>query len=195
MAVLGFAFFAVGAFVLRRRPDAVPARLFFLLSTLFLVFLVCRLRPESYSRVDGFVLQAGTAALLLLPAAFLHFYLIFPRPLWEGPGAPLARLADRRLRRRFLVTLYGLPIAVYVYNLIWCIQRGEWILISGAPRANWWVLSAYMLLGLGALAAGARRATATRERRGAWIVFLGVAGLQDLGAARAKDLLDPCDVV
>lgn len=171
--LLGFAFFAVGAFVLRRRPDAIPARLFFLLSVLFLLFLVCRLRPESYSRVDGFVLQTGTLALLLLPAAFLHFYLIFPRPLWEGERAPLAPLADRRLRRRALVALYLLPVAVYVYNLLWCIQRGEWILISGAPRANWWVLSAYMLLGLAALAVGARRATLARERRGAWIVFLG----------------------
>jgi hypothetical protein len=24
--------------------------------------------------------------------------------------------------------------------------RGEWILISGAPRANWWLLGAYMVL-------------------------------------------------
>ena len=171
--LLGFAFFAVGAFVLRRRPEAIPARLFFLLSVLFLIFLVCRLRPESYSRVDGFVLQTGTLALLILPGAFLHFYLIFPRPLWEGEGAPLAPVADRRLRRRMLVALYLLPVAVYVYNLIWCLHRGEWILISGAPRANWWVLSAYMVLGLAALAAGARRATLARERRGAWIVFLG----------------------
>jgi serine phosphatase RsbU (regulator of sigma subunit) len=171
--VLGFAFFAVGAFVLRRRPEAVAARLFFLLSVLFLLFLVCRLRPASYSRVDDLVLETGTLALLLLPGAFLHFFLIFPRPLWDGERAPLARLADRRLRRRVLVALYLLPVAVYVYNILWCIQRGEWILISGAPRANWWVLSAYMLLGLAALAAGANRPGPARERRGAWLVFLG----------------------
>ena len=166
-ALLGFAFFAVGSFVLGRRPELLAARLFYLLSALFLVFLVCRLRPASYSAVDVFVLQTGTFALLLLPATFLHFFLVFPRPLWEGAGAPLPALAPRRRRRAFLVTAYALPLLVFVYNLLFCMWRGEWILISGAPRANWWLLGVYMVLGLAALAANAapphRRQRAARR--------------------------------
>lgn len=173
IALLGFAFFSVGTFVLRRRPELVAARLFYLLSILFLVFLVCRMRPASYSLVDVFVLRTGTAALLLLPAAFLHFFCVFPRPLWEGAAAPLPALAKGRRRRLVLAALYLLPLLVFVYNVIYCIQRGSWILISGAPRANWWVLGGYMVLGLWALAANAGRLTHANERRGAWLVFLG----------------------
>ncbi|HXT22828.1 MAG TPA: SpoIIE family protein phosphatase [Thermoanaerobaculia bacterium] len=172
-ALLGFAFFAVGTFVLGRRQELLAARLFYLLSILFLVFLVCRLRPASYSTIDVFVLQMGTLALLLLPATFLHFFLVFPRPLWEGAAAPLPLFARRRTRRAFLVTAYLLPLLVFVYNLIFCMWRGEWILISGAPRANWWLLGVYMVLGLAALGANTRRLTGTNERRGAGFVFLG----------------------
>ena len=173
IALLGFAFFSVGSFVLRRRPELGAARLFYLLSILFLVFLVCRMRPASYSPVDVFVLRTGTAALLLLPAAFLHFFFLFPRPLWEGAAAPLPALSNRRRRRLVLAALYVLPLLVFVYNVIYCIHRGSWILISGAPRANWWVLGGYMVLGLWALAGNAGRLTHANERRGAWLVFLG----------------------
>jgi len=172
-AVLGFVFFAVGTFVRSRRPELLAARLFYLLSMAFLVFLVCRLRPASYSAVDIFVLQTGTAALLLLPGTFLHFFLVFPRPLWEGAAAPLPALARTRLRRAALTVSYLLPVAVYIYNLIWCMKRGSWILISGAPRANWWLLGGYMVLGLAALGTNTRRLTRTNERRGAGLVFLG----------------------
>jgi serine phosphatase RsbU (regulator of sigma subunit) len=170
--LLGFAFFAVGSFVLARRPEALAARLFFVLSCLFLVFLVCRLRPASYSPVDDLVLQTGTIALVLLPGAFLHFFLVFPRPLWEGDRPLLPALTHGRRRRNVLVALYALPVATYAYNVVWCLHRGEWILISGAPRANWWVLSAYMVLGLVAVAANARRLERPNERRGASLVFL-----------------------
>jgi serine phosphatase RsbU (regulator of sigma subunit) len=172
-ALLGFAFFAVGSFVLGRRRDLLAARLFYLLSMLFLLFLVCRLRPASYSLVDGFVLQMGTLALLLLPGTFLHFFLVFPRPIWEGDGAPLPMLADPRRRRAVLAVTYLLPFAVYLYNLIWCLQRGSWILISGAPRASWWLLGGTMLVALAALWANSRRLTHSNERRGAGYVFLG----------------------
>ncbi len=196
-ALLGFAFFAVGTFVRGRRPELLAARLFYLLSILFLVFLVCRLRPASYSPVDLFVLRTGTLALLLLPGTFLHFFLVFPRPLWEDASSPLPALARPRLRRRLLTACYLLPFAVYVYNLVFCLQRGTWILISGAPRASWWLLATYMLLGLATLGANTRRLDADdaagvgtiggapaqappgggrghrNERRGAGLIFLG----------------------
>ena len=44
--------------------------------------------------------------------------------------------------------LYAVPVLTYVFNVVWCLHRGEWILIRGAPRANCWVLSGYMVLGL-----------------------------------------------
>lgn len=170
--LLGFAFFAVGSVVLARRPEAQAARLFFVLSCLFLVFLVCRLRPASYSAVDDLVLQTGTVALVLLPGAFLHFFLVFPRPLWEGARPPLPAFASRAWRRAALSGLYAVPVLTYAFNVVWCLHRGEWILISGAPRANWWVLSGYMVLGLLAVAVNARRLERANERRGASLVFL-----------------------
>ena len=82
--LLGFAFFFVGLFVLTRQPGLRAAQIFFLLSILFLVFLVCRLRPASYTWIDSFVLTTGMVALLFLPASFLHFFLVFPKPI---PGS------------------------------------------------------------------------------------------------------------
>ena len=54
--LLGFSFFFIGVFVLRRQPRLRAAQIFFLLCILFLLFLVCRLRPASYSWVDRIVL-------------------------------------------------------------------------------------------------------------------------------------------
>src|SRR5438128_5476518 len=79
-AALGFLFFFIGFFVFNRRPEDRAARIFFLLCVLFLLFFVCRLRPASYWWVDLFVQNTGTISLFLLPAAFLHFFLVFPRP-------------------------------------------------------------------------------------------------------------------
>jgi len=93
----GFLFFFIGLYVLLQRIEESgggPSRVFFALCTLFLLFLVCRLRPASYSWVDAIVITTGTLSLLVLPAAFLHFFLVFPRRLkltllqpsetWEG---------------------------------------------------------------------------------------------------------------
>ena len=122
-AVLGFLFFFIGLFVFRKRPEDRSARIFFLLCVLFLLFFVCRLRPASYWWIDVFVQNTGTVSLFLLPAVFLHFFLIFPAaqavplraarrvdgggaaalegvapgvPLRE-PGAPLPALRDSAL--------------------------------------------------------------------------------------------------
>lgn len=79
--LLGFSIFGVGLFVRSRQREMRAAQIFFLLSALFLLFLVCRLRPASYGWIDGFVLEAGALALVLLPASFLHFFLVFPTPV------------------------------------------------------------------------------------------------------------------
>ena len=92
VCLLGAVFFGVGAFVVVRQPRLPAARTFFTMCWLFMLFLVCRLRPASYSWVDTLVLNTGTVALLFLPGAFLHFFLIFPRPVWEWRRDPLAGL-------------------------------------------------------------------------------------------------------
>ena len=173
--LLGFAFFFIGIFVLRRQPRLRAAQIFFLFSVLFFVFLVCRLRPASYSWVDGFILGTGTLALLFLPACFLHFFLIFPQPI---PLRPQEGDASFRQRRRLwlatLTIIYLIPPLVLIASLgesEW--QRTELRLISGAPVANWWVLAGYILLGLAALAYNAYRLNDPRQRRGAALVLLG----------------------
>lgn len=159
--LLALFFFAIGLFVLQRRPDQSASRVFYLLSTLFLLFLVCRLRPASYSQVDDFVLSIGTAALLLLPASFLHFFLIFPRPVHLLPAR----------RRALLLPLYLLPPAVLA--AAYFLAEGTPARLYGAPVVNWWVLAVYMLLGLTALAWNAIALADERERRGARLVLLG----------------------
>lgn len=170
---LGFLFLAVGLFVLTQQARSRAAQVFYLLCTLFLLFLVCRLRPASYSGLDSFVLRVGTFALLGLPGAFLHFYLIFPRPLWgahaEGLLGRLGR--SRRLRASLLAALYLLPLGVYLtLHFVRQARRQELSLISGAPAANWWVLGVYMVAGLTALAWNASRMSRRNERQGAALV-------------------------
>ncbi len=173
---LGFSFFFIGLFVLLQQPRLEASQVFFVVCSLFLVFLVCRLRPASYSWVDTFVLSTGTAALVFLPASFLHFFLIFPRPIWTT-GTLFRR--PQESWRWVLAGLYLLPPGVLLTNVAICLAQGKELqVISGAPLANWWVLALYFLLGLAALASGARRLPASRERRGAALVLVGsVAGL------------------
>jgi serine phosphatase RsbU (regulator of sigma subunit) len=174
-AILGFLFFGIGAFVVIRQPRLPAARVFYIMCSLFLLFLVCRLRPASYSWVDTFVLTTGTMALLFLPAAFFHFFLIFPRPVWEWRRDPIADVIAwiARISPR-LAPIYLLPPIVYIATL-----AGSWwtgapmALISGAPMANWWVMVGYMVLGLGALGLSARHLPDVQQRRGAGLVFVG----------------------
>ncbi len=172
---LGFAFFVVGLFVLIRQPTLRVSQVFFLLCGLFLLFLVCRMRPASYSGIDSLVMFIGTIAFLLLPAAFLHFYLLFPRPAW------LSAAAESRLWRpvasfwrRGWPLLYAVPPLVFWASLGVGEMRGARpALTHGAPAANWWLLAVYMLLGFAALLANSRRLQSRRERRGVALVLAG----------------------
>jgi serine phosphatase RsbU (regulator of sigma subunit) len=174
-ALLGFLFFGVGTFVVLRQPRMPAARVFFTMCSLFMLFLVCRLRPASYSWVDTFVLTTGTMALLFLPAAFLHFFLIFPRPIWEWRRDPIADVLGwiARISAK-LLPLYLLPPLVYLGTVLWARYSGNSLaLISGAPMTNWWVMVGYMMLGLGALYLSARHLPDPAQRRGAGLVFVG----------------------
>ncbi|HRR14573.1 MAG TPA: SpoIIE family protein phosphatase [Thermoanaerobaculia bacterium] len=173
--LLGFGFFAIGKFVLRRQPGLRSAQVFFILTVLFLAFLVCRLRPASYTWMDSFALGLGMIALLLLPASFLHFFLIFPEPV---PLRPLPGAPDFRRRRRLwtgaLLAIYLLPLAVLAGTVLRArLTETPLALLSGAPKANWWLLAIYLAAGLAALAWNIRRLTDPRLRSGGFLVLLG----------------------
>lgn len=190
----GFLFFFIGLYVLLQRPDSsagAPTRVFFALCTLFLLFLVCRLRPASYSWVDEVVLTTGTLSLLVLPAAFLHFFLVFPRRLtfhlinpdepWEGAtGRVIARIEGFINNPAGLFrVLYLLPpllfVATFLVGRIFGIRVR---LVSGAPISSWVLMGDYLVLGLLALLASLVRAEEGRERRQIATVFVGtVAGV------------------
>lgn len=173
--LLGVVFFFVGLFVLQRQPRLRSAQVFFVLSVLLLLFLVCRLRPASYSWVDSFVLSTGMVALLFMPASFLHFFLIFPKPIRLRPE--VGGLHYRRRRRLWIGALAALyltpPLVLVTLMLVSRYSETPLPLISGAPAANWWLMAIYMLLGLTALAHNSRRFTRFRERRAAALVFFG----------------------
>jgi serine phosphatase RsbU (regulator of sigma subunit) len=185
----GFLFFFIGLFVLVHRPDApqgAPTRVFFVLCTLFMLFLVCRLRPASYSWVDGVVLTTGTLSLLALPAAFLHFFLVFPRRFrltlvgdsgeWEGSSNRLLRGVERLVNDspRFFPVLYLLPPLLYAVTLATGTLFGVRMrLVSGAPLASWVLMGDYLVLGLLALLGSLLQAQEGRERRQIATVFVG----------------------
>ena len=174
-SLLGFSFFFVGLWVLLRQPRLRVSQIFFIQSTLFLLFLVCRLRPASYTWIDTFVLTTGMVAMLFLPAAFLHFFLIFPRPISLRPSLSDARYRPKRRRWLALLTLiYLIPPAVLL-AVLWIVSTSDrsLALISGAPAANWWTLAAYIITGLGVLAVKTWRLGKARERRGAALVLFG----------------------
>jgi len=188
--LLGFAFFGVTFFVLRKQPELRAAQIFHLVGALFLLFLVCRLRPASYGWIDTLVLEAGALALLLLPACFLHFFLVFPRPVALRPSPGDADFARRRRRwLLLLVSLYLLPLIVFVAAIaLWRHAGVAPRLITGAPEASWWVLGMYMLVGLATLGWNARQARDPRQRRGIALVFAGsfLGLLPFLGLAVAR---------
>src|SRR5262245_23086400 len=183
--VVGFLFFIIGLFVFVRVPQERSARIFFLLCVLFLIFFVCRLRPASYWWIDVFVQSTGTVSLFLLPAVFLHFFLVFPRPKRlhfarpdEWTGEPPARW--KVALQNFLSTspellymLYAIPPLVFLYDVLRQIRGEKVTVLSGAPLSSWILLGDYLVLGLVALAHSAFTLEEPRERRQAFHVFVG----------------------
>ena len=184
-AALGFLFFFIGFFVFLRRPEDRAARIFFLLCVLFLLFFVCRLRPASYWWIDLFVQNTGTVSLFLLPAVFLHFFLIFPRPKQldfarpdEWTGEPPPRWKEKL--QEFLSAspglfylLYAIPPLWFLYDVVRQVRGERVAILSGAPLSSWIMLGDYLVLGLISLAHSAFTLPDARERRQAFHVFVG----------------------
>ena len=184
-AVLGFLFFFIGLFVFRKRADDRAAQIFFLLCVLFLLFFVCRLRPASYWWIDVFVQNTGTVSLFLLPAVFLHFFLIFPRPKrfsfaksdeWtEEPPPRWKRWLEEFLSASpgLFYLVYSIPPMVFLYDVFRQLQGRQVSILSGAPLSSWVLLGDYLILGLAALAHSAFTLREPAERRQAFHVLIG----------------------
>jgi len=182
----GFLFFFVGLFVFLQQPpgaDRSPAQVFFILAMLFMLFLVCRLRPASYSWVDHLVITTGNLSLLALPAAFLHFFLVFPRRLTislgaseeDAAGAQGLRGLERLLNSpRLIALIYVLPPLLYGASLAAGALLGVRVrMVSGAPLPSWVLMGDYLILGLLALFVSMLRASEGRERRQIATLFVG----------------------
>jgi len=184
-AILGFLFFFIGLFVFRKRPEDRAARIFFLLCVLFLLFFVCRLRPASYWWIDAFVQNTGTVSLFLLPAVFLHFFLIFPRPKqfhfaqpdeWTREDPPRWKVWLQNFLSAspgLLYLLYAVPPVVFLYDVFRQLRGDKVSILSGAPLSSWALLGDYLILGLASLAHSAFTLPDARERRQAFHVFVG----------------------
>ena len=188
-AFLGLLFFVLGAFVVSRRPDDPAVQVFYVLCLLFMLFFICRLRPSSYYWIDYVVQVAGTLALFLLPAVFLHFFLLFPakktfrfaeRAAGVSPSAPWLGTLQRFLNRSPLLftLLYTLPPVLYVLQMAGMHQGRLRRLIYGAPTLNWILLADYLILGLLALAHTWWTSEDRAQRRPILVLLLGtVAGI------------------
>src|SRR5450759_5270965 len=188
-AFLGLLFFVLGAFVISRRADDPAVQVFYVLCILFMLFFICRLRPSSYYWIDYVVQVAGTLALFLLPAVFLHFFLLFPakktfrfaeRAAGEAPVAPGLLALQRFLNGSPLLftLLYTLPPILYVLQMAGTVRGGPRRLIYGAPTLNWILLADYLILGLLALAHTWWTSEDRAARRPILVLLLGtVAGI------------------
>ncbi|HMA28993.1 MAG TPA: PDZ domain-containing protein, partial [Thermoanaerobaculia bacterium] len=188
-AFLGLLFFVLGAFVISRRADDPAVQVFYVLCILFMLFFICRLRPSSYYWIDYVVQVAGTLALFLLPAVFLHFFLLFPkrktfrfadRVPGEAPPAPWLSMLQRFLNRSplLLTLLYTLPPVLYVLQMAGPRGGAPRRLIYGAPTLNWILLADYLILGLLALAHTWWTSDDRAARRPILVLLLGtVAGI------------------
>lgn len=174
VTVLGFSFFLVGLFVLVFQPGLRASQVFFLLCGLFLLFLVCRMRPPSYVATDTLILGVGTLAFLFLPPAFLHFYLIFPRPAFLEKVTRQRGKALRDVWHYMVAVIYLLPSLLFAAVFALASMRGQPPqLVNGAPNASWILLAIYMLLGLAAMGGNARQIRDPHQRRGVVFVLIG----------------------
>jgi len=161
-AVIGLIFFLVGLLVFLFKSEDAAARLFFLMSTSFFLFLVCSLRPHSYYWVDWFVHSAGTFSLFLLPAFFLHFFLIFPKPrLWLAKNP------------KILYLVYFLPALLFLPNFFSYFGQFPIPFILKSSL-SWALLIIYFTLGIFSFSRTFLEATDFETRRKLRVILWGI---------------------
>ncbi len=134
---LAFVYLTIGASIYLKSHDDQPARLFYVMCLLFGVFFVTNLNRSSYFWGDIITRNASALARFLLPALFLHFFLVFPQKKFFITRYPFAE-----------PLLYLLPAMFYVQFTL------DQFFGSHGPRigtTRWLILAAYFASGLAAL--------------------------------------------
>ena len=76
--LLAFTYLVIGLMIYLRGSEHQSARVFFRMCLLFAIFFMTNLTRSSYFWGDIITQNAGALARFMLPAIFLHFFLIFP---------------------------------------------------------------------------------------------------------------------
>ncbi len=138
--VLALVYLIIGFAVYLRSNNERPAGLFFLLCMLFALYFMTNLQQSSYFLGAIITQNMGAFARFMLPAVFLHFFLVFPRK------------KVTLTRHPFLAPLlYIMPLMFYIRFTL-----DQFIGAEGAKinATSWIVLGIYYVLGLGALLHG-----------------------------------------
>jgi len=138
--ILALVYLVIGFWVYLRSGNERPAGLFFSLCMLFALYFMTNLNQVSYYLGAIITQNIGAYARFMLPAVFLHFFLVFP---------------SKKLtltRHPFLAPLlYILPFMFYLRFTLDQFLGTEGAKISAT---SWMVLGLYFVMGLGALLHG-----------------------------------------
>ncbi len=136
-AALSAIYWIVGLMIYLRGSEHLAARLFFRLCMVFAVFFVTNLSRSSYFWGDIITQNAGALARFLVPAIFLHFFLVFPEKKLTVTRFPVIE-----------PLLYVLPAVFYVQFTM------DQFFGAHAPRIygmRWLILGSYFSAGVLAL--------------------------------------------
>jgi transcriptional regulator with GAF, ATPase, and Fis domain len=182
--LLKIGLFVVGAIVFWKRPEDRSAALFFLFG---LLSFGAYMGGYHWHRIvtQPVLIVVFMICSVLLPAASLHFYLVFPRP---------KELLDR-YPRRVLALLYGPPVfflLLFISNYL----RIRWLYYASGPSSvrllldemlfeiYWYfvVAALWYLVSVVCLVHGYRTAVGATERNQVkWILFGTLASLAPIG--------------
>jgi len=138
--LLALVYLIIGTAVYLRSGNERAAGLFFLLCLMFALYFMTNLQQASYFLGAIIAQNIGAFARFMLPAIFLHFFLVFPRKKMTLTRHPfLAPL------------LYVMPMMFYLQFTL-----DQFIGAEGAKihAASWIILGIYYVLGLSALLHG-----------------------------------------
>jgi serine phosphatase RsbU (regulator of sigma subunit) len=138
--ILALVYLIIGFAVYLRSGNERPAGLFFLLCLMFALYFMTNLQQASYFLGAIITQNMGAFARFMLPAVFLHFFLVFPRKKLTLTRHPfLAPL------------LYIMPLMFYFRFTL-----DQFIGAEGAKinATSWIILGIYYVFGLGALLHG-----------------------------------------
>lgn len=138
--LLALVYFSIGTWVYSRGANNTASSLFYFLCLMFMLYFMTNLNQVSYYLGAIIAQNIGAFARFMLPAVFLHFFLVFPSP-------------KAALRRHpFLAPLiYVLPLMFFMRFTL-----DQFIGAQGAKIGpiSWMVLGLYYVLGLWALLHG-----------------------------------------